>query len=188
MDASWPRFPGWRRVLDGGLLALIVVTVALAAYPLVRTGGQPAAPSAPGVCGAATGVRGQCLFFDRADRLPLSARQLTELGLLTENVGAEVARLSVECGPSEHGGSPPQGGNECVQTRAVSPVSVRFALMQLGFLDAVVRVAAPADPAPPHTVIYAVHVGPGCLLGFVGSVSATWLAGPLLTGACLPTP
>jgi len=67
-------------------------------------------------------------------------------------------------------------------------VSVRLALIELGFPDAVVRIAAPADPAPPHTVIYAVHVGPGCLLGFVGSVSVTWLAGPLLTGACLPTP
>jgi hypothetical protein len=188
MVVSWPRFPGWRRILHGGLLALIVVTLAVAAYPLVRRGGQPSAPSVPGVCGAATGVRGQCLFFDRAHRLPLSGRQLTELSRLTQNVGPEVARLSAECGPSDHGGSPPQGGNECVPTGAVSAVTVRLALIELGFPDAVVRIAAPADPAPPDTVIYAVHVGPGCLLGFVGSASVTWLAGPLLTGACLPTP
>ena len=188
MHASWPPFPGWRRILHGGLLALIVVTLAVAAYPLVRTGGQPAAPPVPGVCGAATGVRGQCLFFDRAVRLPLSERQLTELGLLTGNVGVEVARLSVACGPSDHGGSPRQGGNECVPPRAVSTVTVRLALIELGFPDAVVRLAAPADPAPPETVIYAVHVGPGCLLGVVGSASVSWLAGPLLTGACLPTP
>lgn len=179
--------PGWRRVAHWGLLVLIAATLAAAAYPLVSSGRSPAGATSA-ACGA-NDQRAVCnLAVDWAVRVPLPRDQLNMITLATKDVGADLVRLLLECGPSDHGGSRPQGGNECRPVNTASPLAVRMMLIRLGFTAAVVRAATQTDPAPPGTVIFGVHVDGGCLLGFLGSisVSATWVAGPLLTGDCLP--
>ena len=96
----------------------------------------------------------------------------------------EVARTG--CLPSGHGGSPVQGGDECMAAeRTATAAGVRNALIGAGFRAAEVRIAGVLDPAPIGSVLYGVHLGSGCLIGYAGPNSGSWIDGPLLDGTCL---
>jgi hypothetical protein len=64
---------------------------------------------------------------------------------------------------------------------------IRQVLVDAGFADVVVRWRKPSDPGPPHSVVYAVPVGTGCVLGAVDAreVTAPWVLGMLPGGRCL---
>jgi hypothetical protein len=191
-----------RRVAERVLLALLVATVGAAGYPVLaseqRSGATPRHP-------ARTAVRsfplGGCLQSrdghqfggtcappapDLGIRLILTHDEQLQLFHAAPAVVDAVDTARTGCTPSDHGGSPVQGGSECSAAgRTATPAGVRLALTEAGFRTAEVRLAGLDDPAPVGSVLYGVHLGDGCLIGYSGTDSSSWIEGPLLDGTCL---
>lgn len=74
-------------------------------------------------------------------------------------------------------------------TSPSSAATMETALVTAGYAEAQTRVARPGDPAPRHSLIFAVPVGDGCYLGHragLGGPGLSLLVGQLPNGTCLP--
>ncbi len=190
-----------RRVAERALIVLLLATVAAAGYPELvseQRFGATARRAAPAVRSIALGgcpqsrdghrFGGACAppIPDLGIRLVLSRDQQLELFHRAPVVVDAVEADRTVCAPSDHGGSPVQGGDECLAVARMATVAgVRLALTGAGFSAPEVRIAGLGDPAPAGSVLYGVHMGDGCLIGYAGADSGSWISGPLLDGSCL---
>jgi hypothetical protein len=146
---------------------------------------QPAArPVDAGYC--------ERLVRDLSRRPHLTERQSAQLAVRAEEVQKAVDQLGRCVEPV----APPYR-SECVaggvEPRHDQPTDddadlLARALVEAGFDGAVARIAGRADPAPVGTILYAVPVGDGCVLGHLDSLrggGTQQTVGRLPGGRCL---
>ncbi len=163
MNGQPERDRRWVAVLLVGALAIAIPTAAA----LARPGPKPAARPATAPAGASAGasasppVGSSCaggdaagcarLARDAAARIPLTASQRDAALALVPEIRSAIRVSSCAAGEGS-----------CPSDLDIDEARQR--LMAAGFTDVTVHVARPDDPAPPGSVIYAVGVGPACVL------------------------
>jgi hypothetical protein len=178
-----------RRIWLSLLMIFVVSSVIAVAVPWIRGGGLGGADSAPTARPSVYAVLLHCsgdvcdrLIEDLIRRTPLTDAERTTA---QHSVPAIAQLLSQEnelhC---------PTAGDACVvRYLPADPDQVREALAAAGHPDAIVRVARANDPAPTGAVVFAVPIGPACLLGYHApdtGPSDVRVEGQLPEGVCLP--
>lgn len=172
----------WVWLALGALLVIAGGSAVL--VPLVRsaTSDEPAPTSSRQLMGCAEVLPsdGYCqrLADDLADRGSLTRIDQAEAERLVDDLRAVFE--------DDLGGQCPPEGHFCVLAEPPTAEAVRAALVAAGFTGPV-RPARYTDPAPAEAIIYGVHAGAACLVGWVdrGTGSLPRPVGRRPDGSCL---
>ena len=174
---SGNRRPAWANV---AWLASPAVFIVLFAVVWVAHGIEPAPGGTGFVCAHDETDEGECdrLMREMSRRSAPNESNRAAAQRWADTIERDLATRQLErCLPP------------CTGTDFLPSVNeVRAWLMDAGHDEAVVRPATADDPAPAGSIVYAVGVGPDCIVGHLaagGTTSRAYVLGTLPSGTCL---